>query len=686
MNRRILPLVGLVLLGCATGRGQGTVAGPGHECACARKQGQDKAAEAKAAPPAEAAPDDHAKAAVPVSEADPTWGNPDAPVTIVEWSDFQCPFCSRVGQTLAELKRSYGPEQLRLVWKNLPLPFHAGARPAAEAAMTVFALGGSGAFWKFHDLLFANQQQLSHEDFVDWAVQAGVDRARFETAVAGQGNRAKIEEDMALAARLGVRGTPVFRINGVPLVGAQPVEIFRAVIDGQLDAAKALLAAGTAAHGVYPALCERNVLAALSEPTATAQNRPDDPTIYSVPVDRDDPVRGPTDAPVTLVVFSDFECRFCQRLEPTLTALMEKYGSDLRIVWKDFPLPFHRQALPAAVLARLSFADKGEQGFWQAHDAIIRSGPALNEAALKAVAGSLGLSWSEVGKAIADHRFEATFVRGRELASRLKVRGTPCSFINGHRIEGALPVEAFVSVIDTQLAKARDLLEAGQERSGLYAAITKTPPPHYELERKTVEPPTKDNPSKGSAKAEVTLQVFGDFQCPNCLRLMPTLVEIEKKFPGRVRVIWRNHPLVFHEDAELAAEAAQEVFVQKGAKPFWRYHGLLFEAQSDGGLGRENLQKLARKLGVNGRRFRAALASHRHRRTIERDIEAAKKAGIPEVPAVLINGYLISGVEPLDTYELAVTRALEEAANAPSGGRPSQEKMPVEHRRAAVTK
>ena len=661
MNRWIPPLAGLALLGCASSQGRGVAPRPGHECGCAHKNGQAKATAAKEPVPTPGPAFDHGQAAVPVSDADPTWGSPDAPVTVVEWSDFQCPFCARVGETLGELKRWYGPEKVRLVWKNLPLGFHANARPAAEAAMTVFALGGSGAFWKFHDLLFANQQQLSAESYLAWAVQSGVDRGRFEVALAARGQKAKIDEDMALASRLDVRGTPVFRINGVPLSGAQPLEIFRAIIDGQLGAAKELLATGTAPHGIYPALCDRNVVAAPPTPATAPQPRPEDTTIYGVPVDRDDPVRGPADALVTLVVFSDFECPFCQRLEPTLTTLLRKYGSDLRIVWKDYPLPFHSQAIPAAVLARLALAHKGAPGFWQAHDAIVESGQVLDEAALKAVAGHLGLPWSEVGKAVAERRFQAVFDRAQELVDRLKVHGTPCTFVNGRRIEGAMPVEAFVSVIDAQLDKARDLLEAGGERAGLYAAITHTPMLEEELERKTVDAPTRDNPSKGSPKAKVTLQIFGDFQCPHCLRLMPTLAEVEKKFPGRVRLVWRNHPLVFHADAALAAEAAQEVFSQKGSGAFWRYHGLLFEAQSAGGLARENLERLTRKLGIDGKRFRAALDAHRHGSTIERDIKAAEKSEIFEVPAVLVNGYLISGVEPLDVYERAVTRALAEA-------------------------
>ena len=85
------------------------------------------------------------------------WGKRDAPVTIVQYSDFQCPYCSRVEPTMDQVKSTYGPDKVRIVWKNYPLPFHQNAKPAAEAAQGVFALGGNDAFWKWHDTDFKNQ-------------------------------------------------------------------------------------------------------------------------------------------------------------------------------------------------------------------------------------------------------------------------------------------------------------------------------------------------------------------------------------------------------------------------------------------------------------------------------------------------------------------------------------------------
>lgn len=158
-------------------------------------------------------------ASVPVSSKDPVWGSRTAPVTLVLFSDFECPFCTRVETTITQLKEKYGPDKLRVVWKSNPLPFHKNARPASVAAETAFRLGGSKAFWKFHDLAFANQKALTPENFEQWAVQAGVDKAKFKAAYDKQEYAAKVDADMAIGKTAGVTGTPASFINGVFLSG-----------------------------------------------------------------------------------------------------------------------------------------------------------------------------------------------------------------------------------------------------------------------------------------------------------------------------------------------------------------------------------------------------------------------------------------------------------------------------------
>src|SRR5688572_23285084 len=182
---------------------------------------------------------------IPVDSKDPIWGNRNAPVTIVEFSDFECPFCSRGANTIDQVKKTYGPDKVRVIWKNEPLSFHPNAKPAAEAALGVFNLKGADAFWKFHDEAFKNQKGLTADNFEKWAVAAGADLAKFKAGMASKKWAAKVDADHELAKKSGVNGTPAFFINGVLLSGAQPFDKFKTVIDEELKKAQAKIASGT---------------------------------------------------------------------------------------------------------------------------------------------------------------------------------------------------------------------------------------------------------------------------------------------------------------------------------------------------------------------------------------------------------------------------------------------------------
>ena len=604
---------------------------------------------------------DHSAAPVPVTAKDPFWGRADAPVTIVEVSDFECPFCSRVEPTMDQIRKNYGPEKVRIVWKNNPLPFHKEARPAAEAAMAVFSIGGNDAFWKFHDTLFQNQRSLAEDNFDKWATSAGVDAAKFKAAYTAKKGAAKVDEDLAMSKTIGVTGTPAFRINGITLVGAQPYEKFKEIIDQELVEANKLIAAGTAKAQVYVERAKKNV--STTPPPKEEQDKkpPEDTAIWKVPVLDDDPIQGPKDALVTIVEFSDFQCPFCKRVEDTLKQVHDKYGNDVRLVWKDLPLPFHPRAVPASTLARVALKQKGNKGFWDAHHALFDSQPKLEDSDLEGVAQKLGLTWSAVKSAIDDKKYQVKLDANSELANDLNARGTPHFFINGFRLSGAQPFEKFQEVIDAQLSKARGIVGHGIAKDRVYDEIMKDAKGPPAPEKKNVAAPTKDNPTKGPANAKVAIQIFSDFQCPFCKRVEPTLKQVADEFKDKVKFVWRNMPLPFHQDAPLAAEAAMEVYAQKGAAGFWKYHDELFDAQgTESGIKRENLEKLAQELGCDMAKFKEALDSHKHKAKIDADVAVANQASINGTPAFAINGYFISGAQPYPAFKAAVMRALKD--------------------------
>lgn len=170
----------------------------------------------------------------PVLEAhNPMRGPADAPVVLVEYTDYQCPYCDRAQPTIKAVLDRYGDSVVH-VFKNLPLPMHQQAGMAAEAAMCA---GDQGKFWELHDWLFANKNNISHDTLVAQAEGLGLDVAAFTTCLDTNVHKAEVDADAAEAGSFGIRGTPGFVVNGRILTGAQPLEEFVAVIDDELGRA-----------------------------------------------------------------------------------------------------------------------------------------------------------------------------------------------------------------------------------------------------------------------------------------------------------------------------------------------------------------------------------------------------------------------------------------------------------------
>jgi protein-disulfide isomerase len=166
-----------------------------------------------------------------------------------------------------------------------------------------------------------------------------------------------------------------------------------------------------------------------------------------------DPALGPASAPVTLVEFSDFQCPFCQRVEPTLKRLRQTYGDKIRIVWKDFPLTqIHPQAFKAGEAGHCA----GEQGkYWEYHDRLFANQQALQPADLKKHATDLGLDGAKFGACLDSSKYGERVRDGVSQGTALGVNSTPTIFINGRRLSGAQPYEVFVAAIDEELSRER---------------------------------------------------------------------------------------------------------------------------------------------------------------------------------------------------------------------------------------
>jgi len=421
-------------------------------------------------------------------------------------------------------------------------------------------------------------------------------------------------------------------------------------------------------------------------PPARAPQRPqEDPrAVYRIPID-DSPVKGPSDALVTIVESSDFECPFCKRVGPTMKQLDAAYPGKLRFAFKHNPLPFHPKAMPSAIAAEEGRAQGGAAKFWEMHDRLFDSAPALDRPALEAVAQAAGLDMTAFRKALDEPRHEARIKRDQALVNGLGANGTPSFFVNGRKIAGAVPFEAFKTIVDEELAKAEALVKSGVPARDVYARIIEggatapvmiapapgqaapqaaapPPPPPAAVQKVDFRP---DDPQKGPKGAPVTVVVFSDFQCPFCTRVEPTLAQLQKAYPKDVRVVWKNYPLAMHPQAmpaALAAEAARE------QGKFWEMHDLMFQNQSQ--LAPAQFEAWAKQLGLDPKKFQAAVASPATRARVEEDARMGARFAAQGTPTLYVNCRQVVGAQPYEVFQKMVDEELGRAAQLKKGGAP----------------
>lgn len=162
----------------------------------------------------------------------PSIGPQDAPIVIVEFSDYQCPFCKKWHDEVYQPLLAAYPGKIRLVFRNFPLTtIHTEAFSASEAALCA---GDQGAFWPFQEKLFSDEYGFGEEAYLQYATDLKLDIAAFSNCLTNNKHKAFVQDDIDFAVDLGIRSTPTFFINGLAIVGAQPIEVFQQVIDKEL--------------------------------------------------------------------------------------------------------------------------------------------------------------------------------------------------------------------------------------------------------------------------------------------------------------------------------------------------------------------------------------------------------------------------------------------------------------------
>ena len=564
-------------------------------------------------------------------------GSPDAAVVIEEFSDFQCPYCTRfTQQTLPGLEESHiANGEVLLVFYDFPLTtIHPQAMAAANAARCA-GEQGAAAYWAMHDTLFSTTDQWSHnnpnETFAQLGQDLGLEMDSFTSCLESQKHQEAIEADMALATTRGVRSTPSFFINDQPLIGAQPLTTFVAAIEtinsgGELAAAAPEQPAG-------PAVA---------------------PTPATIPNETAAATLGDPNAPVTIVEYTDYQCPYCARYATeTMSSLISEFVETGRVFYvvKDFPLEqIHPDARSAALATRCA----GEQdAYWKMHDALFAeqgewSGLGSGTTAYFAdLAGSLDLDGAALESCMTSGKYDAVVQANLEEGLGLGISGTPTFFVDGFPLVGARPIEHF------------ELAVTYAEEGTLADAYVQSAPQPTPTPSGPVDVPEGDAFVMGDADAPVTIVEYTDFQCPYCSRhFTQTFPQIKENFidTGVVRYVFKDFPLnSIHPQASMAAEASR---CARDQGAYLEMHDLLFETQSEWN-GRSDASGLfigyAGDLHLDTDTFADCLNSQKHTAAVEADLAEGSQLGVNGTPAFFINGYFISGAQSYDLFEQAIT-------------------------------
>ncbi len=367
-------------------------------------------------------------------------GDADAPITIVEYTDYQCPFCERhVTQTMPDIMTEFVDTGIvQYVIKDYPLDnMHPEARIAAAAARCA---ADQDAYLPMHEAIFEQQGLWSGMGpdramaiMSGIAAEAGMDAAVFAECLSSGKYDDVVQQNLEEGMVLGVTGTPAFFIDGYPVTGAQPIDLFRYAID----------------------LAEKGEL-------ATAYVQEEEPPQQQAPPPPSEPVDipigssyavGDPDAPVVIIEYTDFQCPFCVRHQqqtfPQIDANFIKNG-DVYYVYKDFPLAsIHPQAVKASEAARCA----GDQdAYREMHDQLFNTQPDWSgrgnvEDIFTTYAEELGLDTAVFNQCLVDGTHEIEVMSNVEEGYNNGVSGTPAFFINGNFLSGAQPYNVFEQAI-----------------------------------------------------------------------------------------------------------------------------------------------------------------------------------------------------------------------------------------------
>ncbi|HET9166334.1 MAG TPA: thioredoxin domain-containing protein [Candidatus Angelobacter sp.] len=508
--------------------------------------------------------------------------NKQAPVKIMVFFDYQCPYCASTIPALQQVLQK-NSSQVQLILKHVPLSMHPDSPLAHQAAL---AAAEQGKFWQMNDLLFAHQKKIKLPDLLEYARQLNLDLPLFQRRLRSGYYKGVIDRDWDLAASLGVDSTPTFFVNGNKLVGEQTPEQLQSAIEGK----------------PIPGTPDVNQLSVAGLDLSHS------------------PVLGPADAPITILEFSDMQCPFCARVVPTIKEVMKQYPTQIKWVFKNFPLDFHADSQ----LAHQAALAAGQQGkFWEMHDLVFTDQASIKRDDLLQKARRLNLDMAQFTADLESSAVKNQIESDKQAGIGLRVDGTPTFYVNGQEYSGAISLEQFQTAINKQLTAL------GQPVPVVAGAASPS----------TLSPKIPEV-SFGSPDAPITLVWFSDLQSSLNLRTTLLVRKLIDSHPGQIRLVFKNRPLEIHPGAMLLHEAAMAANAQG---KFWQMHDLIIASPQK--ATREDLMAYARNIGLDSNRFQQDLDAGKYRALIEADLQEAQHRAVLGSPVFFLNSARIDGLQ-----------------------------------------
>ncbi len=527
----------------------------------------------------------------------PMRGDKKAFITIVEFSDFQCPYCAMGSTVLKNILKKY-KGKVRLVYKHFPLSFHPDAHLTAQASIAAHA---QGKFWQYHDKVFANRKHLKRADLEKYAKELKLDMKKFNEALDKGIYKKLIAKDLKEGLLAHLEGTPTAYINGIKTwLDPKRIEM---IIKMELQWIEPYKKQGWTTEQIYAEIYKQ----------AHIYHAP----LNDVPLLRDEKYLsqfaqwGSSKALATITLFCNYRKYQCLKYNRYLYTLKKLYKKNLRVVFRFFNIEGDNAAQLAA---KAALAAHKQGKFVEFNQLLFEKAQDLKLATLLKLAKKLKLNIEKFKKDLASTKIAHLLKKDEEDLAKWYIEKPPVFYINGQRLAGKISLEGLKGRIDAVLLKKGFNVDQ----------LPKLPERHI---------PIAGSPVIGAQKPFATIVIFSDFQCPYCRKAAKNLRPVIKAYGKYIRFVFKHFPLSFHRYARLAAQASMAAHAQG---KFWQYHDLLFDHQQ--ALARADLERYAQQLKLDMKKFKAALDKKTYLKKIAQDFNLGLNLEVQGTPTFFLNG------------------------------------------------